>query len=277
MADSTTASCPICVTCGTQYAASTEPPAACAICTDDRQFVGEEGQQWTSHEALCREYRNAVAIHEERLTSIKMEPGFATCHRAFFIGTDEGNVLWDCLPLLDEAVYQLIRCANGLEAIAISHPHFYSSAVEWSRAFDGVPIWLHADDRQWVQRPDERMVFWEGDSASLPGGLTLVRCGGHFPGSAVLHWPSGATGEGALFTGDSINVVQDRRWVSFMYSFPNLIPLSARAVRRIESAVQPYAFDRIYGAFGTVDDDAKNAIRRSAERYCRALSGAARD
>jgi hypothetical protein len=67
-----------------------------------------------------------------------------------------------------------------------------------------------------------------------------VRCGGHFPGSAVLHWADGADGRGALFTGDTIQVVSDRRWVSFMYSYPNLIPTNAATVRQIVAAVAPH-------------------------------------
>ena len=43
----------------------------------------------------------------------------------------------------------------------------------------------------------------------------------------MLHWPAGANGKGALLTGDIIQVVQDRRYVSFMRSYPNLIPLGA--------------------------------------------------
>ena len=82
----------------------------------------------------------------------------------------------------------------------------------------------------------------------LPG-LTLVRCGGHFTSSTVLHWADGAEGRGALLTGDTIAVALDRRYVTFMRSYPNLIPLSAAAVRRIVAAVEPFAFDRIYGGW----------------------------
>jgi hypothetical protein len=64
-------------------------------------------------------------------------------------------------------------------------------------------------------------------------------------------------------------VVSDRRWVSFMESYPNLIPLGADAIRRIVAAVEPYAFDRLYGGWSgsIVASDAKEAVRRSAARY----------
>jgi glyoxylase-like metal-dependent hydrolase (beta-lactamase superfamily II) len=170
----------------------------------------------------------------------------------------------------------MIRGIGGVAAIAISHPHYYASMVEWSRAF-GCPIYLHAGDRRWVMRPDPAIRFWEGDTKEIEGGLTLVRCGGHFDGGTVLHWPEGADDRGAILSGDILQVVQDRRWVSFMYSYPNFIPLSASAVERIVRSVEPFAFDRIYGAWWgkTVFKDAKEAVRRSARRYLRAIGGPA--
>jgi hypothetical protein len=150
--------------------------------------------------------------------------------------------------------------------------YIYSSMVEWSRAFDA-PVYLHADDEQWVMRPDPAIEFWSGETKALGEGLTLVHCGGHFAGGTVLHWAAGAEGKGALLSGDILQVVSDRRYVSFMYSYPNLIPLPARTVRRIVAAVEPYPFDRIYGAWWdrVVRDDAQAAVVRSAERYINAL------
>src|SRR5262249_1664556 len=151
----------------------------------------------------------------------------------------KSNVLWDCVPLFDEAVVEAIKSLGGISAIAISHPHYYSSMVEWSQAFDGVPIYLHFADRRWVMRPDKAIVYWEGEAKELGDGLTLIRCGGHFEGGTVLHWQAGANGKGALLTGDIIQVVPDRKHVSFMYSYPNYIPLSATAIERIVNAVEP--------------------------------------
>src|SRR6185369_11534751 len=122
----------------------------------------------------------------------------------------------------------------------------YSSMVEWSERFGNVPIYLHADDRRWVVRPSRNIVFWGTETQELFGGLTLIRCGGHFEGGTVLHWAEGEEGAGALLTGDIIQVVQDRRFVSFMWSYPNYIPLSAAAVERIACAVKPYVFEGIY-------------------------------
>ncbi len=145
--------------------------------------------------------------------------------------------------------------------------------VEWSRAFGGVPIYLHAADRQWVMRPDPAIEFWDGETKALHDGLTLIRCGGHFEGGTVLHWPAGADGKGVLLAGDILQVCMDRRHVSFMYSYPNYIPLPAEAVRRAVAAVEPFAFDRIYGFMFdlAIMEGAKAAVRRSADRYLRMI------
>jgi len=264
----------ICRTCGTQYPASAEPPAACPICQDERQYIGYGGQQWLTMDELRRDYTNRVEEIEPGLTGIGTTPGFSIGQRALLLRTPEGNLLWDCITLLDEATVEAVRALGGIRAIAISHPHYYSTMVAWAHTF-GATIHLHQDDREHVVRPDPAIHFWEGETLGLFGGLTLIRCGGHFAGGQVLHWPAGAEGRGALLTGDIIMVAQDRRYVSFMYSYPNLIPLPTRAVRRIVAAVEPYAYDRIYGAWWEriVDRDAKRAVARSAERYIAAIEG----
>jgi hypothetical protein len=263
----------ICTTCGTQFAESDQPPSACAICEDERQYVKKTGQQWTTLERIQLTNRNSLKAKEPGLIGIGIDPHFGIGQRALFLRTPKANVLWDCISLLDEAVVEAMQALGGISAIAISHPHYYSSMVEWSRAFGGVPIYLHAADRPWVMRPDKAIVFWEGEARALAEGLTLVRCGGHFDGGTVLHWASGAGGRGALLTGDIIQVVPDRKHVSFMYSYPNHIPLPTSAVERIVKAVEPFSYDRVYGAFWdmVVENNGKAVVEASAERYLRAI------
>jgi len=114
----------------------------------------------------------------------------------------------------------------------------------------------------------------EGTTLSLWDGLTLINCGGHFEGGAVLHWPAGENGKGALPTGDIIQVVRDRRYVSFMRSYPNLIPLGAAAIHRILERIEPFSFDQIYGGWwkANVLSNAKGAVDRSAQRYFHAIA-----
>ena len=257
-----------CSTCGTQYPSQTEPPAVCAIWADERQYLPAGGQSWASAEALARSHRNAFRRLEPGLLGIGTEPLFALGQRALLVESPGGNVLWDCIPLLDEATVDIVRALGGLAAIAVSHPHYYSNMVDWAHTF-GCPVYVHDDDRGWVVRRDPAIRFWTGERQTLPGGLELVRCGGHFAGSAVLHWPEGASGRGALFTGDTLHVVEDRAHVGFMRSYPNLIPLSAARVRKIAATVAPLAFDRVYGAWWprVIDRDGHAAVQASAERY----------
>lgn len=264
--------CFICVTCGVQHAPGRLPPERCAVCDDGRQYIGWDGQRWTTQQELGTGHTNRVEELEPGLTEIVTEPSFAIGQRALLVRTPEGNVLWDCVTLLDEATAEAIAGLGGMAAIAISHPHYYAAMVDWSRAF-GAPIHLSGADERWVMRPDPAVRLWQGDTLPLPGGLTLVRLGGHFPGAAVLHWPAGADGCGALLSGDVLQVVPDRRYVSFMYSYPNLVPLPGRIVERMARRVQELRFDRIYGAFRgrVVYRDGQAAVARSAGRYLAAL------
>lgn len=265
----------ICVTCGTQFAESAAVPARCPICEDERQYIGPNGQQWTTLAELQAERKNTIKQVEPNLTGIGTEPRFAIGQRALLVQTAKGNLLWDCISLLDEATIAAVQMLGGVTAIAISHPHYYSSMVEWSRAFDNAPIYLHAADREHVMRPDAAVHFWEGETLPLLDALTLIRCGGHFEGGTVAHWPQGGEGRGVLLTGDILQVVSDRRYVSFMRSYPNLIPLPATAVRRVVQAVEPFPYDRIYGAWWetVIPTNAKAGVHYSAERYIRAISG----
>ena len=275
MSDRERATAFICTGCGTQYPPGPEPPAHCTICEDEREFVGPGGQQWTTLAAMRGFHHNRFEQLEPGITLIVTEPAFAIGQQAYLVETEHGNVLWETLAYLDEATIAEIERRGGVEAISISHPHFYTTMGEWSRALGEVPIHQHADNRPWVMNPTPAIRFWTGESLPLLPGLTVVRCGGHFPGSSVLHWAGGADGKGLLLSGDTIMVASDRRWVSFMHSFPNLIPLDAASVHGITAAVEPYMFVRIYGGVPgqIMHADAKAAVRRSVDRYVAHLQG----
>ncbi len=262
----------ICVQCGTQFGESAEPPPHCLICEDERQFVRHTGQEWTTLEHLRSDHHNRLEEEAPRLLGIGTEPEFAIGQRALLLQSPGGNLLWDCISLLDDKTIAEVNRRGGIRAIAISHPHYYSTMVEWADCFD-TEIFLHSADREWVMRKSPRIQFWEGATRSLWDGLTLINCGGHFDGGTVLHWPAGGDGKGALLTGDIIQVVQDRRYVSFMRSYPNLIPLSPTAIHRIIETTEAFAFEQIYGAWwnANVLADAKTAVAQSAERYLRAI------
>jgi glyoxylase-like metal-dependent hydrolase (beta-lactamase superfamily II) len=222
---------------------------------------------------MRRSHRTAWFQHEPGLIGMGTTPDFAIGQRALLVRTDAGLVMWDCISFIDQAAIELVRALGGLRAIAISHPHYYTSMVEWSQAFGGVPVLLHADDRRWVMRPDSAIRFWEGETKEIEPGLTLLRCGGHFPGGTVLHWANGAGGKGALLSGDIVQVGLDGK-VSFMRSYPNLIPLDAASVQRIAHALEPWPFDPIYGAWfeRIIPSGGKQALAQSVRRYLAAIS-----
>lgn len=263
----------ICHTCGVQHAVTERPPARCDICEDERQYVGRGGQRWTTMDELARDHATVLREEEPGLVGVGVEPQFAIGQRALLVRTPHGNVLWDCVPLLDDAARREIDRLGGIVAVCMSHPHFYAAHVEFADAFDARVLVPRAD-RQWIRRPSDRIELFDDLVEPVPG-LTLARIGGHFDGAAVLHWPAGAGGRGALLTGDTITVVQDRDWVSFMWSYPNLIPLDAHTVTDIARRVEPFAFDRVYGGWWgrVVLHGGAAAVRRSADRYVARLGG----
>lgn len=264
----------ICSTCGTSYPDASGPPSCCPICDDERQYVPRGGQAWTTAKKLAGGHVNAWRRLEMDLFEIHTHPGFGIGQRALLLRTPEGNILWDCISLLDDATEALIRGLGGLRAIAISHPHYYSCMQDWAHAFD-CPVYLHAADANWVMRPDSAIRHWDGEALEIAQRVTLLRLGGHFPGGSVLHWAGGAGGRGALLSGDIVQVAADLGRVSFLWSYPNMMPLSAATVRRIADTLAPLEFERIYGAFPgrQVTADGAGVVQRSAARYIALLEG----
>jgi glyoxylase-like metal-dependent hydrolase (beta-lactamase superfamily II) len=264
----------ICVTCGTQYGDPLRPPARCAICSDDRQFVGWNGQEWTTLPKMRRKgFRNVIGPIRPGLMQIITSPSFGIGQRAILVLADAGNILWDCTAYLDQETVSKIKALGGIAGIAISHPHFYTTMVEWSEAFGRIPIYLHQLDRKWVKRTSTAIDYWKGKAKRLLPGVEILKLGGHFPGSSVLYLHQGGFSDGVVLSGDTINVEMDRRWMSFMYSFPNHLPLSERKVRDIAQRMKGYKFEEIFCAVEgrQLIDNAGSAVQRSAKRYVRHL------
>ena len=263
----------ICMTCAVQQADTEVPPEHCPICEDERQYVGWAGQRWTTAAELAADHRSDLREEEPDLIGIGLTPTFAIGQRALLVRTGHGNVLWDCTALIDDDARQRIQDLGGISAIAMSHPHFYAAHIDIADDFDARVLIPRADE-QWIQRPSPRIELFDDEIEPLPG-LTVARIGGHFDGAAVLHWPAGSDGRGALLTGDTITVVQDRSWVSFMWSYPNLIPLDEATVLAIAARVERFRFDRVYGGWWgrVVVEDGAAAIRRSADRYVARMRG----
>ena len=269
----------VCATCGNHYQGA--PPEVCVICADERQWVPAGGQRWTTlAELAAAGHRSDIRAIEPGLTGIGAEPAVAIGQRSLVVRTDGGNLLWDPSGFIDDEAVAAVRELGGLSYVTASHPHFYGSIAEWSRA-TGAEILVPEADVSWLSPllgADSAAVrTWAGTLDVLPG-VTLIQCGGHFPGSAVVHWATGADGRGALLSGDTIFVTPGEDRVTFVWSAPNRLPLAEAAVRGVREAVRPYEFDRIYGGWWTpvLRSDAKRVVEQSASRYIQHLHGEAR-
>ena len=136
----------ICLTCGVQYPPSARPPFQCIICEDDRQYVNPAGQAWTTLEEINAQHKNIISRVTANLYAIFSEPAFAISQRAHLLLDSGGNILWDCITNIDEDTIEQVNKLGGIRSIALSHPHYFSTILEWSKAFGNVPIYVNALD-----------------------------------------------------------------------------------------------------------------------------------
>ena len=260
----------LCTTCGVEYVAAATAPGYCRICDDERLYPGNADDPWIAQSALARDRRVTFAELEPGLQGVQLQPGFCINQRAVLVAAATGAILYDCVAMVDDEAAARVAALGGLQAIVPSHPHFYGAMGSWSTRCGDAPIWIHELDREWVPPGTANVQLWSGETMALGDDATIVRIGGHFDGAQVLHW-TGADGRGVILAADTISIARDARWVSFMRSNPNYIPMAPAAVDHIVRALEPYAFDRLYGSSKAVRRDAKAVIARSAERYHRAL------
>ncbi|MDA8393541.1 MAG: hypothetical protein M0Z87_12265 [Actinomycetota bacterium] len=266
----------ICEACANHFPPTPAPPATCPICSDERQWVPPSGQGWTTSEALLAAGHHCqVRTVEPGLTGVGVDPPVGIGQRALLVQTEEGNLLWDPPGLVDRSAVEAVAALGRLAFVTASHPHFYGATADWHDA-TGARVVVPEEDAGWLTRSDVPATSWGGAWEILPG-VTLVQCGGHFPGSAVVHWAAGAQGAGALLTGDTIMVTPGRDRLTFVWSAPNHLPLAEGAVRRIREAVSPYRFDRVYGGWwdSVIETGAQQLLDASVERYCQLLRGEA--
>jgi glyoxylase-like metal-dependent hydrolase (beta-lactamase superfamily II) len=259
----------VCAACG-NHSASDE---VCVICADERQWIPPTGQRWTTLDELrAAGHQSDIRELQPGLTGIGAEPAVAIGQRSILVQTTEGNLLWDPSGFIDDAAIDAARERGGVRYVTASHPHFYGCAASWQAAFDATVLVPEADE-EWMTALGVVTSFstWR-ESVELLPGVTLIQCGGHFPGSAVVHV---ASGDGALLSGDTVVVTPGADRATFIWSAPNQLPLSEGAVRGIWESVAPYEFDRVYAGWWdrVLDSGAKDTVRRSADRYLELLRG----
>lgn len=192
-------------------------------------------------------YRNIFSTDPDNpnLITVHTVPKLAIGQRAFLCLGDatSGNVLWDCITYLDEETVQYVNSLGGIQAIVISHPHYFSTSVQWAEIFN-CDLFVSAEDEQWLgNRGDgHRLKLWKGEKLPLPcshgsrsseiqpaSDLMAIKTGGHFPGSSVLWWKSAKK----LFIADTILIVPSGLYhvdrlpgtssFTFMWSYPNYV------------------------------------------------------
>lgn len=252
-----------CRTCGVEHDAG-DLPAVCPICVDERQYLAEDGRQhWVDPTEF--EGRIDVIEREPGLISLVVEDAPGIGQHTMIVVTDAGNAMVEPPAAITEGAVAAVRALGPLRAIIASHPHMYGLQSMWARELDA-EVFISSADRQWLGAQPDRVRFWDGQTDLLPG-VVASQPGGHFPGSAVVHW-GGADGRGVLLSGDTALVNPDGATLSFMRSFPNHIPLSAAVVERIAGHLERYAFDRMYDNFGhSIRAQAQAAVRASAARH----------
>ncbi|EPQ52683.1 hypothetical protein GLOTRDRAFT_46948 [Gloeophyllum trabeum ATCC 11539] len=283
----------ICATCAAQYTASSLRPYrigeegtgdGCPICLDERQYVAPTGQAWTSWRELDGKHATRLEPdgRDPRIVRILTEPkAGAIGQTPFIIPSLDGSLIWDCSPYLSpsgvESILSLTSSSKPLLGMAISHPHFFCSSVTWARKL-GCKVYICATDKEWFMRKDSFVDEYYRKNVGIPLTVECIFSPGHFPGSCVLHWDrsmeqseSSLPQTGVIFCSDTCKIAVDRRRMTFMWSYPNYIPLPPKDVQKIWQSLRPFQFGDIYSAwpgeiaFGNGKEKVLNSARRFIE------------
>ena len=257
----------ICTACGTQFPLDSHALELCPICSDDRQSIPEQGQIWTNLHDLSNCHSVIAKKINDNLYELKMVPSFAIGQRALLVLAPGGNILWDCISLINEPTIEFIKSKGGLKAIAFSHPHYYTTMNDWAAIFD-CPVYIHQSDEQWIFNKGDHINLWTGIEKELWDGIRIINIGGHFPGSSILHIPF-LSPKGVILCGDSFYISPSKKHMAAMYSYPNRIPLPLQEVQRIKKQMLLLEFDTMYGFydFQNIISNAKQILESSLAKY----------
>ncbi|MGG5210072.1 hypothetical protein ACQWU4_14165 [Chryseobacterium sp. MIQD13] len=256
----------MCTECGTQYPDS-YTGNVCIICADERQSVPQSGQSWTTHDKLLENHSVKIKKINDNLYEFTVNPRFSIGQRALFVISEHGNLMWDCIPLIDEGVIEFIKSKGGLKTIALSHPHYYSIMRMWAETFD-CKILIHENDKEWVVNRGNSVEYWSGEELELWDTLKLHNIGGHFDGSSIIEIPW-MSENGTLLIGDTMYLSPSMKHFAIMRSYPNRIPLPLSEIKKIENRFENIRFDTIYGfySYQNVEKNAKEILKDSISKY----------
>ncbi|HET8595085.1 MAG TPA: hypothetical protein VFM07_07555 [Intrasporangium sp.] len=127
----------ICATCAVETADLTDPPAECAICSDERQWVPATGQAWTTLDALrAKGTRVTIQAVEPGLWGLRGDPEVGIGQQTMVVVTEAGTLLFDCIGYIDAGTVEFVRSLGPTLAVAASHPHMYGVQTEWAHALE---------------------------------------------------------------------------------------------------------------------------------------------
>ncbi|KAJ9478585.1 Metallo-beta-lactamase domain-containing protein [Pseudozyma hubeiensis] len=262
---------------------------------EQEQYPCPTGQAYTSQRQLVPKTTFELVPEESdaRILRIKLTPSLAIGQTPIVLLTPAGAVIWDCCGFASAELMQRICSVSPtgqVFSIVISHPHFFGASLSWAKMLN-CNVFISKLDRQWYQRglncqdthPDiaarrKFVVEVQEDLFRLPHlpSVALIRCGGHFPGSGVLHWdrdsedPDGHVRKGAaVFCADTFMCLLDGQRFTFAYSFPNNIPLPPRDVEQIWVQMRKLNWTATFGGWSgrQVLTDSRAALLRSARYY----------
>lgn len=256
----------LCTACGTQFPVNFLDEF-CSTCVEERQSIPATGQSWTTHTQLLQTHHTKIVKLKENLYEIVVSPKFAIGQRALLVLSESGNVLWDCIPLLDQNVIDFINEKGGLKAIAISHPHYYSNMNDWTQQFD-CPVYLHHTDKKHIADFGKNIQLWSGSTLELWDDIRIENIGGHFDGSSIL-WMKNLYNEGTILCGDTMYLSPSLKHFAIMYSYPNRMPLPLSEILRIKSRFEEISFDEVYGfySYQNLSSNVKEIFTNSINRY----------
>ena len=174
-------------------------PGVCVVRADERQWLPPGGQRWTTLADLAAAgHAFDVREVEPGLTGIGADPPVAIGQRSLLVATPGATSLG---PV---GVHRRRRGDRGPGGGRAELRHRQPPALlrrdrPVGGAF-GAEILVLADDAGLAASRTRRLGPDLGRTPDVLPGVTLIQCGGHFPGSAVLHWADGADGRGALLT-----------------------------------------------------------------------------
>lgn len=225
-------------------------PVACPLCEDFRHVLPERGFEFLDLEGAEARARCVWDEIEPGVWRYRLEEPLGISPSGYVIQHPEGNVAFEAPALLDGAALDHIESIGGVAVASASHPHTYGALWRLAERF-GCEVAIAREDLGWARAFGVTRPF--DDGLELPGGLELIRTGGHFAGHSVLHDSSNRR----LYIGDAVKLelaASDAEGrtadaISTHKAFVRRIPLTPEEVRRYREVFAGLGFEETFTPF----------------------------